>query len=240
MLWMIGVASVLQRPMVALVGARNASSLGTRMARKLAQELGEAGFTVVSGLARGVDAAAHDGSFSTGTVAVVAGGVDVIYPAENANLAQKITKNGLRVSDQPNGLHPHARHFVTRNRIISGMAQATIVVEAAAKSGSLITARSALDQGRDVLAVPGHPFDARASGCNMLIRDRACSVRSVDDIIQTLYFASAHPPPDHRMRKDQQGGLTNPICLFPRANTRPIARAADKKSKLCSAKFSTA
>ena len=132
MLWMIGVALVLQRPMVALVGARNALSLGTRMA----QELGEAGFTVVSGLARGVDAAAHDGSFSTGTVAVVAGGVDVIYPAENANLAQKITKNGLRISDQPIELHPHARHFVARNPIISGMAQATIVLEAAAKSGS--------------------------------------------------------------------------------------------------------
>jgi DNA processing protein len=186
MLWMIGVASVLQRPMVALVGARNASSLGTRMARKLAQELGEAGFTVVSGLARGVDAAAHDGSLSTGTVAVVAGGVDVIYPAENANLAQKITKNVLRVSDQPIGLHPHARHFVARNRIISGMAQATIVVEAAAKSGSLITARTALDQGRDVLAVPGHPFDARASGCNMLIRDGAILVRSARDVLDHL------------------------------------------------------
>jgi DNA processing protein len=186
MLWMIGVASVLQRPMIALVGARNASSLGTRMARKLAQDLGEAGFTVVSGLARGVDAAAHDGSLATGTVAVVAGGVDVIYPAENANLAQKITKNGLRVSDQPVGLHPHARHFVARNRIISGMAQATIVVEAAAKSGSLITARTALDQGRDVLAVPGHPFDARASGCNMLIRDGAILVRGARDILDHL------------------------------------------------------
>jgi DNA processing protein len=194
MLWMIGVASVLQRPMVALVGARNASSLGTRMARKLAQELGEAGFTVVSGLARGVDAAAHDGSLSTGTVAVVAGGVDVIYPAENANLAQKITKNGLRVSDQPIGLHPHARHFVARNRIISGMAQVTIVVEAAAKSGSLITARSALDQGRDVLAVPGHPFDARASGCNMLIRDGAILVRSAHDVLDHLGDPTAIAP----------------------------------------------
>jgi DNA processing protein len=183
MLWMIGVALVLQRPMVALFGARNALSLGTRMAHKQAQELGEAGFTVVSGLARGVDAAAHDGSFSTGTVAVVAGGVDVIYPAENANLAQRITKNGLRISDQPIELHPHARHFVARNPIISSMAQATIVVEAAAKSGSLITARTALDQGRDVLAVPGHPFHARALGCNMLIRDGAILVRSARDIL---------------------------------------------------------
>ncbi len=194
MVWMIGTASVLQRPLVALVGARNASSLGTRMARKLAQELGEAGFTVVSGLARGVDAAAHDGSLATGTVAVMAGGVDVIYPAENASIAQRIAKSGLRVSDQPIGLHPHARHFVARNRIISGMALATVVVEAAAKSGSMITARTALDQGRDVLAVPGHPFDTRASGCNMLIRDGATLVRGARDIIEHLGEPAAIAP----------------------------------------------
>lgn len=194
MLWVIGAASVLQRPTVALFGARDASSLGTRMARKLAQEFGEAGFTVVSGLARGIDTTAHDGSLSTGTVAVVAGGVDVIYPAKNANLAQKSTENGLRVSDQPIGLHPHARHFVARNRIISGMAQATIVVEAAAKSGSLITARTALDQGRVVFAVPGHPFDARASGCNMLIRDGAMLVRGAQDVLDQLGEATTVAP----------------------------------------------
>ena len=186
MLWMIGTTSVLERPLVALVGARNASSLGTRMARKLAQDLGAAGFTVVSGLARGVDAAAHDGALATGTVAVVAGGVDVLYPAENAKLAHEIGKNGLRIYDQPMGLQPQARHFVARNRIISGMCKATVVIEAAAKSGSLITARTALDQGRDVLAVPGHPFDARASGCNMLIRDGATLVRGVRDILDHI------------------------------------------------------
>ncbi|MCF2869800.1 DNA-processing protein DprA [Octadecabacter sp. G9-8] len=186
MLWMTGTTSVLERPLVALVGARNASSLGTRMARKLAQDLGEAGFTVVSGLARGVDAAAHDGALQTGTIAVVAGGVDVLYPAENAKLAQSIGSVGLRISDQPIGLQPQARHFVARNRIISGMSQATVVIEAAAKSGSLITARTALDQGRDVLAVPGHPFDARASGCNMLIRDGATLVRGVRDILDHI------------------------------------------------------
>ena len=186
MLWMIGTTSVLERPLVALVGARNASSLGTRMARKLAQDLGAAGFTVVSGLARGVDAAAHDGALATGTVAVVAGGVDVLYPAENAKLAHEIGKNGLRICDQPMGLQPQARHFVARNRIISGMCKATVVIEAAAKSGSLITARTALDQGRDVLAVPGHPFDARASGCNMLIRDGATLVRGVRDILDHI------------------------------------------------------
>jgi len=156
------------------------------MAKKLAQDLGDAGFTVVSGLARGIDTAAHEGALGTGTVAVVAGGVDVFYPAENAALAHKIGKAGLRLSDQPIGLHPKARHFVGRNRIISGMSIATVVVEAAAKSGSLITARTALDQGRDVLAVPGHPFDARASGCNMLIRDGATLVRGVGDIVDLL------------------------------------------------------
>jgi DNA processing protein len=186
MLWMTGTPSVLHRPLIALVGARNASSLGTRMARKLAQDLGEAGFTVVSGLARGVDAAAHGGALATGTIAVVAGGVDVWYPAENADLAKKIGTDGLRISDQPLGLQPQARHFVARNRIISGMSKATIVIEAASKSGSLITARIALDQGRDVLAVPGHPFDARASGCNMLIRDGATLVRGVADILEHI------------------------------------------------------
>lgn len=185
-LWTLGDTSLLKRPTVALIGARNASSLGTRMARKLASELGEAGFVVVSGLARGIDTAAHLGALDTGTVAVFAGGVDVVYPAENAVLAQEIQDKGLRVSESPAGLVPQARDFPRRNRIVSGLARAVVIVEAAAKSGSLITARSALDQGREVLAVPGHPFDARASGCNMLIRDGATLVRSAADIIEAL------------------------------------------------------
>jgi DNA processing protein len=156
------------------------------MAKALARDLGQAGFAVVSGLARGIDAAAHLAALETGTVAVQAGGVDVIYPAENTELAQKIGKLGLRLSEQPMGLQPMARHFPARNRIISGLSKATIVVEAAARSGSLITARDALDQGRDVLVVPGHPFDARASGCNMLIRDGAILVRSAADVLEAL------------------------------------------------------
>lgn len=190
-LWQLGQADVLARPMIALVGARNASSLGTRMARKLAQDLGAAGFTIVSGLARGIDAAAHGAALNTGTIAVLAGGVDVLYPAENADLAQKIGSFGLRLSDQPMGQQPSARHFVARNRLISGLSMATIVVEAAAKSGSLITARTALDQGRDVLAVPGHPFEVRASGCNMLIRDGATLVRGAQDVLDHLGTPSA-------------------------------------------------
>jgi DNA processing protein len=186
LLALLGDAALLARPTIALVGARNASSLGTRMARRLAEELGQAGFVVVSGLARGIDTAAHHASLATGTVAVMAGGVDVVYPVENAVLAQEIAERGLRLSEQPMHLEPQARHFPRRNRIISGLARAVVVVEAAAKSGSLITARTALDQGREVLAVPGHPFDARAGGCNMLIRDGATLVRSAADVIEAL------------------------------------------------------
>ncbi len=188
-LWAQGDLTHLTKPMVALVGARNASSLGTRMAKKLAEELGAAGYIVVSGLARGIDAAAHLAALPTGTVAVMAGGVDVIYPTENIALADQIAKQGTLISEQPMGLQPQARHFPARNRIVSGLAGCVVVVEAAAKSGSLITARNALDQGRDVLAVPGHPFDGRAAGCNMLIRDGAILVRSAADVIEALGLA---------------------------------------------------
>lgn len=186
MLWAIGDVSLLRKPCIAMVGARNCSSLGARMARGLATDLGKQGYVVVSGLARGIDTSAHLAALDTGTVAVMAGGVDVIYPAENTDLARDIAHSGLRVSEQPMGVTPQARHFPRRNRIISGLAQAVVVVEAAAKSGSLITARDALDQGREVLAVPGHPFDARAAGCNLLIRDGATLVRSAEDVIEAL------------------------------------------------------
>ncbi len=193
MLWALGRPELLSRPMVAVVGARSASSLGLRMARLLAAELGEAGFTVVSGLARGVDAEAHEASLRSGTVAVQGGGVDTIYPRENADLASRIARDGLRISEQPIGMAPSARHFPARNRLVAGLARAVVVVEAAAKSGSLITARTALDQGRDVLAVPGHPFDPRAAGCNMLIRDGAILVRSASDVTEALGTLDAPP-----------------------------------------------
>jgi DNA processing protein len=186
LLWVLGDAEILARPMIALVGARNASSLGTRMAKKLAGELAEAGFVIVSGLARGIDTAAHIAALLGGTAAVQAGGVDTIYPVENTQLAYDIAKQGVRLSEMPMGMQPQARHFPARNRIISGMAQAVIVVEAAAKSGSLITARNALDQARDVFAVPGHPFDARAAGCNMLLRDGATLIRNAADVIEAI------------------------------------------------------
>jgi DNA processing protein len=204
-LWALGDTSCMARPMVAIVGTRNASALGARMARRLTRELGEAGFVVVSGLARGIDALAHEAALETGTIAVHAGGLDVLYPAENAGLADQIGKTGLRLSEMPFGLQPQGRHFPRRNRIVSGLAEAVIVVEAAARSGSLITARCALDQGREVMAVPGHPLDSRASGGNILLRDGATLVRGADDVIEALGGApeprsDTRPRSGHRAR----------------------------------------
>jgi DNA processing protein len=193
-LWALGQLGYLERPMVSMVGARNASSLGRRMARILATDLGSAGFCIVSGLARGVDAAAHTAALPTGTIAVIAGGLDIFAPAENTDLQRQIAQRGVLLTEQPFGLTPFARHFPQRNRIIAALSPATVVVEAAARSGSLLTARAALDQGRDVFAVPGHPFDNRASGCNALIRDGAGMVRSAADIIETLQHTHAPTP----------------------------------------------
>lgn len=193
LLWALGDISLANRASIAMVGARNASSLGTRMANGLANDLGNAGYAIASGLARGVDTAAHIAALPHGTIAVVAGGLDVIYPRENTKLHDDIAKQGLILSERPLGLQPQARDFPRRNRIISGLSQAVVIVEAAAKSGSLITARNALDQGRDVMAVPGHPLDARAAGCNMLIRDGAALVRSAQDILANVGTLKTQP-----------------------------------------------
>ena len=228
LLWALGQTALLQRPMIALVGARNASSLGTRMAKRLAQDLSDAGFAVVSGLARGIDTAAHHGALNGGTIAVLAGGIDVVYPAENADLANEIKQKGLILSEMPIGLQPQAKHFPMRNRIISGLAKAVIVVEAAAKSGSLITARNALDQARDVLAVPGHPFDARAAGCNLLLRDGATLVRNATDVIEAVGSADepvpelplAPPPAADRSLRDTAALHT---MILSRLGPTPVA-----------------
>ena len=230
-LWAIGDTSLLSRPMISLVGARNASSLGTRMARALARDLGAAGYVVVSGLARGIDAAAHQAALETGTIAVQAGGVDVMYPSENTDLARQIGETGLRLSEQPVGLQPMARHFPGRNRIISGLSRATVVVEAAAKSGSLITARDALDQGREVLAVPGHPFDARAAGCNLLLRDGATLVRNAADVLEALgpiATPEAQPPlplapPPHKDRRNLRETAALHSRILSRLGAAPLA-----------------
>lgn len=215
LLWAMGDVSLLKRPLVALVGARNASSLGIRMARRLSGALAEAGFPVVSGLARGIDTAAHEAALAHGTLAVQAGGIDVIYPRENADLAARIGVSGLRLSEQPPGMQPLARHFPLRNRIVSGLSHAVIVVEAAPRSGSLITARNALDQGREVMAVPGHPLDDRAGGCNMLIRDGALLIRSAEDVIAAL--GARPPPPAPRPTREGPRPSPAPLC---RTDTR--------------------
>ncbi|MFT5869526.1 MAG: DNA processing protein [Paracoccaceae bacterium] len=205
-LWALGQVTLLQRPMIGIVGTRNASSLGARMARRLACELGEAGFVVVSGLARGIDALAHAAALETGTIGIHAGGLDVIYPRETTNLAQDMANKGLRLSEQRFGLEPQARDFPRRNRIVSGLCSALIVVEAAARSGSLITARLALDQGREVMAVPGHPLDTRTSGCNSLIRDGASLVRNATDVLEALGAPARAPTPpaDHPLAESRR------------------------------------
>ncbi|TPE48820.1 DNA-processing protein DprA [Amaricoccus solimangrovi] len=191
LVWALGDPALAARPAVALVGARNASALGCRMAARLARDLGAAGFVVVSGLARGIDAAAHRAALDGGTVAIQAGGVDEVYPPENAELAAAIGAGGLRLSEMPMGHPPRTRDFPRRNRIISGLALGVVVVEGALRSGSLITARAALDQGREVMAVPGNPLDARAAGCNALIRDGALLVRDAGDVLEALAPAAA-------------------------------------------------
>jgi DNA processing protein len=178
--------SLFAKTAVAMVGARNASAAACRFARMLAQGLGDAGFVTVSGLARGVDSAAHDGSLSTGTIAVIAGGIDIVYPPENAERQRLIAEQGLLIAEQPPGTEPRARHFPYRNRIIAGLAHGTVVVEAAPRSGSLITARFAAEFGREVMAVPGSPLDPRAQGCNQLIREGATLVQNAADIIEAI------------------------------------------------------
>ncbi|WP_414712799.1 DNA-processing protein DprA [Sphingomonas sp.] len=186
MLTVRGHLELLDRPMIAIVGARNASAAACRFARGLAQQLAGEGATVVSGLARGIDTAAHVGALQGGTVAIIASGIDIAYPPENAALQEKIASDGLLIAEQPPGTEPLARHFPSRNRIIAGLSLGTVVVEAAPKSGSLITARIAAELGREVMAVPGSPLDPRAQGCNLLIRDGATLIQTAADVLEQI------------------------------------------------------
>ncbi len=181
-----GDLTLLDRPAAAIVGARNASAAACRFSRGLAHDLGAEGIVVVSGLARGIDTAAHDGSIASGTIAVIAGGLDIAYPPENEERQRAIAERGLLIAEMPPGTEPRARHFPYRNRIIAGLALGTIVVEAAPRSGSLITARLATEAGREVMAVPGSPLDPRAQGCNGLIRDGATLVQNAADVIEVI------------------------------------------------------
>jgi DNA processing protein len=181
-----GNLAALTRSLVAMVGARNASAAGVKFAERLARDLGEAGFAVVSGLARGIDAAAHRASLATGTIAVLAGGHDRIYPPEHAGLVDAIVAEGAVLSEMPLGWEPRARDFPRRNRLISGVALGVVVIEAARRSGSLITSRLALEQGREVFAVPGSPLDPRCEGSNGLLKQGATLVTEVADVVAVL------------------------------------------------------
>ena len=213
------------RRTVAMVGARNASAAACRFARTMAHALGQEGAVVVSGLARGIDTAAHEGAFPA-TIGVIAGGIDVAYPPENAGLQERIANEGLLIAEMPPGTEPRARHFPHRNRLIAGIALGTVVLEAAPRSGSLITARLAGEAGREVMAVPGHPSDPRAQGCNGLIRDGAVLVQDAGEVLEQIgpidaraVRAPAHgyagPPPEDASDRERAAiaGLMGPVAV---------------------------
>lgn len=195
MLFMKGNMALNRARAVGIVGARNASAAGMKLTRTIAAEIAESGFAVTSGLARGIDTAAHHAAQAHRTIACIAGGLDIAYPAENEALQQAIAANGLLVTEMPFGTQPQARHFPRRNRLISGLSEGVLVVEAAVRSGSLITARFAADQGRDVFAVPGSPLDPRARGGNSLIKDGAMLVENAQDILDALPASAPVSPP---------------------------------------------
>ena len=199
-----GDTAMLHRTCVAIVGARNASAVACRFARQMAAELAARDVTVVSGLARGVDTAAHVGPLGGATAGVIASGIDIAFPPENAALQDKLATDQLLIAEQPPGTEPLARHFPSRNRIIAGMSHGTLVIEAAPKSGSLITARRAGDYGREVMAVPGSPLDPRAQGCNLLIREGATLIQTVDDVMEAL------GPIDARMVREPSRAFAAP------------------------------
>jgi DNA processing protein len=211
---------LLDRPSIALVGARDASAVGRRMARDLARDLGAAGYVIVSGMARGVDGEAHAASLDTGTVAALAGGIDQVYPPEHLRLYGLLAERGCLVSESPIGYVATARDFPKRNRVISGLSLVTVIVEAAERSGSLITARFALEQGREVMAVPGSPLDPRAKGANRLIKQGAALVESADDVLHAM--ESISPPTFDEPFPDRYGA---PGADVPPALLRAVREA---------------
>ncbi len=222
-----------RRPAVAVVGARNASAAAVKLARDFAAGLAAAGHAVVSGLARGIDGAAHRGALSAatgegGTIGVIASGIDVAYPPEHRDLQEQVAGEGLLIAEQPPGTEPLARHFPSRNRIIAGLAAGTLVVEAAPRSGSLITARLAGEYGREVMAIPGSPLDSRSRGCNQLIRDGAVLVQSVEDVIELLSAFDGAPRSTFReavpaFAAIEAGGGEEPAEIAGLLTTAPVA-----------------
>lgn len=223
-----GNSDLFQPPAIAIVGSRNASAAGTRMARILASDLGKEGYVVVSGLARGIDAAAHEASIATGTIAVMAGGLDRIYPPENTSLAQNIAERGLIISEMPFGREPRAQDFPRRNRLVAGLGLGLVVVEAAQRSGSLISARLAGEMGRLVFAVPGSPLDPRAAGANGLIKDGAMLVTQASDIIEAVTPLSGGSSVSGGPVGRSSAGSTITAPLF--AGALPLEEPADLAS----------
>lgn len=199
---MRGNLSLASRPCVAMVGARNASAAAVRLARDFARELAAEGFVVVSGLAKGIDGACHEGAFPH-TIGVIASGIDIAYPQQHAKLQEQIANQALLIAEEPPGTEPRGQQFPKRNRIIAGLALGTLVVEAAPKSGSLITARLAGEAGREVMAIPGHPADARSHGCNQLIREGAVLVQTPGDVVELLSGFDGQPRSSVREHLDE-------------------------------------
>jgi len=221
LLFAAGTPALLQRPAVAVVGARNASANGRRMARELGAALAANGYLVISGLARGIDAAAHTGALDDGTCAVMAGGIDVVYPPENENLYGEIAARGVMVAENPLGMEPQARHFPRRNRLVSGLARGVVVVEGAQRSGSLISARRAGEQGREVMAVPGSPLDPRSGGCNSLLKQGASLIEKPDDVLRVL---AEQDQPGPSERRDEGFSASGTAGASPDPSTLDAAR----------------
>ena len=225
LLYVKGRTDLFDMPAVAIVGARNASAAGRTMASRLATALGAAGMVIVSGLARGIDGAAHEAALKTGTVAVLAGGLDHIYPPEHEKLHADIAAEGCLVSELPPGFKARGNDFPRRNRIVSGLALGTVVIEAALRSGSLITARRAADQGREVFAVPGHPLDPRAEGTNMLLKQGATLVTSAEDVLESL-----RPQMDHTPRG--MAATSSDLGLHPDEDSAPLSSLPSDAAQL--------
>jgi DNA processing protein len=225
----IGDVRLLGRPILAVVGARDASAAGHRLATELSTELAAAGFVIASGLARGIDAAAHQAALHSGTVAVLAGGIDQIYPPQHADLQAAIAAHGLLLSESPWGTPPVARAFPRRNRIVSGLSAGVVVIEAAARSGSLITANRAAEQGRDVFVVPGSPHDPRYDGSNILIRDGAILTRDANDILRLLGRPGSAAQPIDKPRLKPPG----PTAAQVLAQLGSVPTAVDELVRRC-------
>jgi DNA processing protein len=221
LLYVKGDAALLQRSIIAIVGARQCSAAGAKLARQFAAQIGRGGFVIASGLARGIDAMAHAASIDTGTVAVLAGGLDIVYPPEHVELQRTIGERGCLVTEMPFGFTPRGQDFPRRNRIVSGLSLGVVIVEAARRSGSLVTARLAAEQGREVFAIPGHPLDPRAEGTNKLLKSGATLVTEPEDVLSALVPLTRAPP--RQLREDPPPQPLAPTSLSAAERDRVVA-----------------